>query len=50
MQRAKQGNSFLLGAYSALNRQINRGKVKMFSRHEMLDLVVDKGRSKGDYN
>ena len=45
--KGQTGQQLLLGAYSALNRQINRGKVKMFSRHEMLDLVVEEGRSKG---
>jgi succinate dehydrogenase / fumarate reductase flavoprotein subunit len=29
-----------LGAYSAMNRQIGRGKIKMHHRHEMLDLVI----------
>ena len=45
--KGQTGQQLLLGAYSALNRQINRGKVKMFSRHEMLDLVVEEGKSKG---
>jgi succinate dehydrogenase / fumarate reductase flavoprotein subunit len=41
------GQQLLLGAYSALNRQINRGKVQSFNRHEMLDLVVVDGKARG---
>ncbi|AZQ43095.1 fumarate reductase/succinate dehydrogenase flavoprotein subunit [Nonlabens ponticola] len=41
------GQQLLLGAYSALNRQINRGKVVPFNRHEMLDLVVVDGKARG---
>ncbi len=41
------GQQLLLGAYSALNRQINRGKVQPFNRHEMLDLVVVDGKARG---
>lgn len=41
------GQQLLLGAYSALNRQINRGKVQPFNRHEMLDLVVVNGKARG---
>ncbi|UPS92343.1 fumarate reductase/succinate dehydrogenase flavoprotein subunit [Bizionia sp. M204] len=41
------GQQLLLGAYSALNRQIGRGKVKMYSRHEMLDVVVVDGKARG---
>lgn len=37
----------MLGAYSALNRQINRGKVTPFNRHEMLDLVKVDGKARG---
>ena len=37
----------MLGAYGALSRQIAAGQVKMFSRHEMLDLVVAGGRARG---
>ena len=39
--RGQTGQQLLLGVYSALERQIGHGKVKMFSRSEMLDLVVD---------
>jgi len=41
------GQQLLLGAYSALNRQIGRGKVKMYNRHEMLDVVVIDGKARG---
>lgn len=41
------GQQLLLGAYSALNRQINRGKVTPFNRHEMLDLVKVDGKARG---
>jgi succinate dehydrogenase / fumarate reductase flavoprotein subunit len=41
------GQQLLLGAYSALNRQINRGKVQPFNRHEMLDLVNVDGKARG---
>jgi len=34
------GQQLLLGAYSAMNRQIGRGKIKMYNRHEMLDVVL----------
>ena len=45
--RGQTGQQLLLGAYSALNRQIDRGQVKMFPYHEMLDLVVVEGRARG---
>ncbi len=45
--RGQTGQQLLLGAYSALNRQIANGKVKMFSRTEMLDLVVVDGKARG---
>ena len=38
--RGQTGQQLLLGAYSALMRQVGKGKVKMYDRHEMLDLVV----------
>jgi succinate dehydrogenase / fumarate reductase flavoprotein subunit len=41
------GQQLLLGAYSSLNRQINRGKVQPFNRHEMLDLVLVDGKARG---
>jgi succinate dehydrogenase / fumarate reductase, flavoprotein subunit len=45
--RGQTGQQLLLGAYSALERQINAGKVKMFCRKEMLDLVLKDGRAVG---
>ncbi len=45
--RGQTGQQLLLGAYQALSRQIGIGKVKMFSRTEMLDLVVVDGHAKG---
>jgi succinate dehydrogenase / fumarate reductase flavoprotein subunit len=47
--RGQTGQQLLLGVYSALERQIGRGKVTMFSRSEMLDVVVDAdtGRAAG---
>lgn len=45
--RGQTGQQLLLGAYSALNRQIHEGKVKMYNRHEMLDLVVADGKAQG---
>ncbi|MCH9650339.1 MAG: fumarate reductase/succinate dehydrogenase flavoprotein subunit [Deltaproteobacteria bacterium] len=45
--RGQTGQQLLLGAYSALERQIAGGKVKMFSRTEMLDVVVVDGRARG---
>ncbi|MDP4173465.1 MAG: fumarate reductase/succinate dehydrogenase flavoprotein subunit [Bacteroidota bacterium] len=45
--RGQTGQQLLLGAYSALNRQIGLGKVKMFPRREMLDLVVVDGQARG---
>jgi len=41
------GQQLLLGAYSALNRQIGLGKVQMYSRHEMLDVVMVDGKARG---
>src|SRR5512140_649859 len=45
--RGQTGQQLLLGAYSALSRQIKAGTVKMFARTEMLDLVVVDGVAKG---
>lgn len=45
--RGQTGQQLLLGAYSALSRQIHLGTVKMFTRREMLDLVVVDGVAKG---
>ncbi|ONI70232.1 succinate dehydrogenase flavoprotein subunit [Actinosynnema sp. ALI-1.44] len=45
--RGQTGQQLLLGAYQALARQINAGRVKMHPRTEMLDLIVDDGRARG---
>ena len=45
--RGQTGQQLLLGAYQALERQINAGTVTMFSRTEMLDLIVIDGRARG---
>ncbi len=45
--RGQTGQQLLLGAYSALSRQIAAGKVKMYPRREMLDLVVINGQARG---
>src|SRR5690554_7163022 len=45
--RGQTGQQLLLGAYSALNRQIGRGKIKMYPRTEMMDLVVIDGKARG---
>ena len=45
--RGQTGQQLLLGAYSALSRQIGLGKVKMFARSEMLELVTIAGKAKG---
>src|SRR5205085_6950113 len=45
--RGQTGQQLLLGAYQALERQIGLGKVKMYARTEMLDLIVIDGRARG---
>ncbi|MFQ3242539.1 MAG: succinate dehydrogenase / fumarate reductase flavoprotein subunit [Lentimonas sp.] len=45
--RGQTGQQLLLGAYSALSKQIGLGKVKMYNRHEMLDVVKVEGHAKG---
>jgi succinate dehydrogenase / fumarate reductase flavoprotein subunit len=45
--RGQTGQQLLLGCYSAMCRQIGAGKIKMFPRREMLDLVVVDGRARG---
>ena len=45
--KGQTGQQLLLGAYSAMNRQIARGKIKMYSRHEMMDIVIIDGKAKG---
>ncbi len=45
--RGQTGQQLLLGAYSALMRQVDAGTVKIFARREMLDLVVANGKARG---
>ena len=45
--KGQTGQQLLLGAYAAMNRQIQRGKIKSFTRHEMLDLVLVDGKARG---
>ena len=45
--KGQTGQQLLLGAYSAMNRQIARGKIKMFNRHEMMDIVKVNGKARG---
>lgn len=45
--KGQTGQQLLLGAYSAMNRQIARGKIQMYNRHEMMDLVLVDGKARG---
>lgn len=45
--KGQTGQQLLLGAYSAMNRQIGKGKIKMYNRHEMLELVKVDGKARG---
>src|SRR5690606_442018 len=45
--RGQTGQQLLIGAYQQLSRQINAGTVKMYPRHEMIELVVADGRARG---
>ena len=45
--KGQTGQQLLLGAYSALSRQVGKGAVKLYSRYEMLDGVVVEGRARG---
>jgi succinate dehydrogenase / fumarate reductase flavoprotein subunit len=45
--KGQTGQQLLLGAYSAMNRQINRGKIQSFNRHELMDLVLVDGKARG---
>ncbi|WP_276389119.1 fumarate reductase/succinate dehydrogenase flavoprotein subunit [Eudoraea chungangensis] len=45
--KGQTGQQLLLGAYAAMNRQIHRGKIKSYTRHEMLDLVMVDGKARG---
>jgi len=45
--KGQTGQQLLLGAYSALSRQIAKGKVQLYNRHEMMDVVVEEGKARG---
>lgn len=45
--KGQTGQQLLLGAYSAMNRMIGKGKIKMYNRHEMLELVLVGGKARG---
>ena len=45
--KGQTGQQLLLGAYSALSRQIDKGTVTMYNRHEMLDVVIVDGKARG---
>ncbi|MEZ4936236.1 MAG: fumarate reductase/succinate dehydrogenase flavoprotein subunit [Crocinitomicaceae bacterium] len=45
--KGQTGQQLLLGAYSALSRQVGKGKIQMLSRHEMMELVVVDGKARG---
>lgn len=45
--KGQTGQQLLLGAYSAMNRQIGKGKIEMYNRHEMLDVVIVDGKARG---
>ena len=45
--KGQTGQQLLLGAYSAMSRQIGKGRIKMYNRHEMMDLVVVDGKARG---
>lgn len=45
--KGQTGQQLLLGAYGAMNRQIHRGKIKAYNRHEMMDLVLVNGKARG---
>lgn len=45
--KGQTGQQLLLGAYSALSRQVGNGAVKLYARHEMVDLVTIDGRARG---
>lgn len=45
--KGQTGQQLLLGCYSAMSRQIGKGKIQMYNRHEMLDVVVVDGKARG---
>lgn len=45
--RGQTGQQLLLGAYSALNRQVKEKSVELFTRHEMVEVVIENGKARG---
>ncbi len=45
--KGQTGQQLLLGAYSAMSRQIGKGKITMYNRHEMMDIVIVDGKARG---
>ena len=45
--KGQTGQQLLLGAYSAMSRQIGKGKIHMYNRHEMMDVVIVNGKARG---
>lgn len=45
--KGQTGQQLLLGCYSAMSRQIGKGKIKMYNRHEMMDIVIVDGKARG---
>jgi len=45
--RGQTGQQLLLGAYQSLMRMVNKGSVNLYTRHEMLDILIDDGTAKG---
>lgn len=45
--KGQTGQQLLLGAYSAMSRQIGKGKIQMYNRHEMMDVVIVDGKARG---
>ena len=45
--RGQTGQQLLLGCYGAMNRQIEKGKIKSYTRHEVLDVVIVDGKARG---
>ena len=45
--KGQTGQQLLLGAYSAMSRQIGKGRIKMYNRHDMMDLVMVDGKARG---
>lgn len=45
--KGQTGQQLLLGAYAAMSRQIGKGRIKMYNRHEMMELVIVDGKARG---